>query len=606
MKINEIVKEGFWDSIKKGANVAADMSGLSGTPAGRFHGIGAGFASGLAKDLGAHGLSQSILNKANATAQQAKQAQRAATAAAEKQAGAVMKPNPNRASNQPEMPEAETNVLQPGEKFVIIDPNSKVEYYKTNRGWFTAIGNPVTIPSSINYLENTAQQQRGRFIPAPKIGPKLNPKQQRRADIDAARKAAYQPTLPPKPVVYNKPRPQAATGNYSESNEQKTPTPTIKESTLVEGGNVFSDVSPIKQKYVRDLITDIRKIVPKGVDIIPDIGSAGYKVESGDMDVFVDAGELSKLFNTPDEKYTRLALKQYVEKQGFEVAQSGRNVHVKMPVPDGSFVQVDLMVIPNAAKVAPFHTHGPSGQYNDQTFKGGQLFVLYASIAKALGLKFSPFEGKLVDRITNKVVADNKDSVAKILLNPSATANDLANIKTIMKALASDPQKDAKLAQAKEDEKKGLIKLPESKQAGTSSWFRTLSEIVTPTFEYINQENEGGSLEGYVVNTDQPNLRNYLKSHGTPKNLILKIENSCKRIGIIRNLYVNEDLRNKGFGNNLMHNAIDDAYMADAEAVILVADTVESNNFNLVNWYENYGFETIGYSTSGPVMLLKE
>ena len=149
-----------------------------------------------------------------------------------------------------------------------------------------------------------------------------------------------------------------------------------------------------------------------------------------------------------------------------------------MPVPDGSYVQVDLMVIPGAAKVAPFHQHGPSGQYEDPAFKGGELFILYSSLAKALGLKFSPFEGRLLDRTTNKVVADNKDSVAKILLNPSASAADLVNIKTIMKALAADPQKDAKLAQAREDEKKGLINLPESKQPGSPSWFRTLSEIV--------------------------------------------------------------------------------------------------------------------------------
>ena len=249
---------------------------------------------------------------------------------------------------------------------------------------------------------------------------------------------------------------------------------------LNEGGNVFPDVSPIKREYVPGIIKDIQKIMPFGINIIPDIGSAGYKVESGDMDVFVDAGKLAQLFNTPDEKYTKLALKQYIEKEGFQVALSGRNVHVRMPVPDGTFVQLDIMVIPNAAKVAPFHQHGPSGQYDDPDFKGGQLFILYSSIAKSLGLKFSPFEGKLVNRETGVVVADDKDSVAKILLNPKATAADLASVKTIMKALASDPARDAKLAQAREDAKKGLINLPESIQVGSPSWYRSLSQMVNP------------------------------------------------------------------------------------------------------------------------------
>jgi len=249
-------------------------------------------------------------------------------------------------------------------------------------------------------------------------------------------------------------------------------------STLTEGGNVFPDVTSIKKEYVPGIINDIQKLMPEGIKIIPNIGSAGFKVESGDMDVFVDVNELAKVFKAPDEKYARLALKQYIERQGYECAQSGRNVHVKMPVPNDSFVQVDVMCVPDASKVAPFHTHGPSGQYEDPAFKGGQLFILYSSIAKALNLKFSPFEGKLIDRTTNKIVADDKDTVAKILLNKNASAADLANVNTIMKALANDPKKDAKLAQAREDAKKGLINLPESVQVGGPSWFRQLSGIV--------------------------------------------------------------------------------------------------------------------------------
>ena len=69
---------------------------------------------------------------------------------------------------------------------------------------------------------------------------------------------------------------------------------------LAEGGNVFDGVTAIKKQYVPGIIADIRKIMPKGADIIPDIGSAGYKVESGDMDVFVDEDTLAKLFKTPD------------------------------------------------------------------------------------------------------------------------------------------------------------------------------------------------------------------------------------------------------------------------------------------------------------------
>jgi hypothetical protein len=103
---------------------------------------------------------------------------------------------------------------------------------------------------------------------------------------------------------------------------------------------------------------------------------------------------------------------------------------------------------------------------------------MYSSLAKALGLKFSPFEGKLVDRATNKVVADNKDAAAKILLNPAATGADMASVKSIMRALANDPRKEEKLAQARVDATKGLINLPESVQPGSAQWFRNLQNLL--------------------------------------------------------------------------------------------------------------------------------
>jgi hypothetical protein len=227
---------------------------------------------------------------------------------------------------------------------------------------------------------------------------------------------------------------------------------------LSEGGNIWKDTGPIKKEHVPGILKTIEKIIPKQIKVIPHIGSAGFKKESGDMDIFLDAQGVMDFFNAKDEKAARAALKAHLEKEGYTVALSGRNVHVKLETPSNS-VQVDLMVIPNAEKVAPFHQHGLTGEYDDPSFKGGELFILYASIAKALGLKFSPFEGKLTSRETGEVIADTKDEVAKVLLNKRGTAKNLSSIKSILAALKNDPMRDEKLAQAKEDEKKGLIKL---------------------------------------------------------------------------------------------------------------------------------------------------
>jgi hypothetical protein len=245
---------------------------------------------------------------------------------------------------------------------------------------------------------------------------------------------------------------------------------------LLEGGNVFPDVVDIKQEYAKDLINSVKQLLP-GYDLQFDIGSVGYKVQSGDMDVFMDQDEVVNKFRAKDEKTAKQSLSQFIQAKGFQTAIKGRNVHVRMPLPDGTFAQVDLMVIPDSSAVAPWHQHGPRGSYEDPSFKGSQNFILMNSIGKALGLKFDAFGGKLMRRDNNEVVARTRDEVAKILLNPDASGNDLNSVKTILKALENDPKKDAKLAQAREDAAKGIITLPESVQPGSTKWMRQISEM---------------------------------------------------------------------------------------------------------------------------------
>ena len=245
---------------------------------------------------------------------------------------------------------------------------------------------------------------------------------------------------------------------------------------LLEGGNVFPDVVDIKREYAKELIDSVKRLVP-GFTLHFDIGSVGYKVQSGDMDVFMDQDEVMTKFKAKDEKAAKQSLSQFIQAKGFQTSIKGRNVHVRMPLPNGTFAQVDLMVIPDSAAVAPWHQHGPRGSYEDPEFKGAQNFILMNSIGKALGLKFDAFGGRLMRRDNNEVVARSRDEVAKILLNPGATGDDLNSVKTILKALANDPQKDAKLAQARDDAAKGLITLHESLVPGSTLWMKQISEM---------------------------------------------------------------------------------------------------------------------------------
>jgi hypothetical protein len=252
---------------------------------------------------------------------------------------------------------------------------------------------------------------------------------------------------------------------------------------LREGGNAIPTSIPVAKKDVAAIVAAEKKAIPADLlkRIQTDIGSAGYKVESGDIDIMIEAEDVVALFQTQDEKNPVLAAKKaleaYFRGKGIEAKTNGNNVSIGIPY-GKAVAQVDVMVINDAALVAPYHQHGPRGSYADPDFKGQPIFILMNSVGKALGLKFDAFGAKLLRRDDNTVVARDRDSVAKALLNPRATGDDLNSVKSIMRALENDPMKDAKLAQARDDEAKGLIVLPKKLEEGSPSWFRQMQSLL--------------------------------------------------------------------------------------------------------------------------------
>ena len=249
---------------------------------------------------------------------------------------------------------------------------------------------------------------------------------------------------------------------------------------LYEGGNVFDNTSDVAKDNVAAVVDAVKRDLPSSLQksVMADIGSAGYKVQSGDIDLFLDAQATMKNFGVDDEKQAKQALAQYYQAKGYGVKVSGRNVHVSVPYKTANgktlYAQVDLMVIADAKRVADWHQHGPRGSYDDPNFKANQLYILLNSIGKAIGVKVDAFGGTVMRRDDNTVVANNREAAAKLLLNPSAHAADLNSVATVMAALAKDPDKEAKLAQARQDQAKGLLTLPEQTTPGTAAWFRKL------------------------------------------------------------------------------------------------------------------------------------
>lgn len=227
---------------------------------------------------------------------------------------------------------------------------------------------------------------------------------------------------------------------------------------LNEGGNVFKDADGravtqrINQTDVKSTLAWLEELVP-GLDLQNNtLGSTGIKATSGDLDIAVDPTLVTK------EQLTA-QLQRWAQSQGFKpeewVKKTGAGIHFKTPIngrPDQGFVQTDFMFLQNV----PWSKFVLGAMPVDSKYKGRERNVLMNSMAKSMGYKLSQVAG-IADRATNKIISDDPDAVAKLLLNKSATRADLASVESILAALAKDPARDAKLADFRQHmEREGL------------------------------------------------------------------------------------------------------------------------------------------------------
>ncbi len=125
-------------------------------------------------------------------------------------------------------------------------------------------------------------------------------------------------------------------------------------------------------------------------------------------------------------------------------------------------------------------------------------------------------------------------------------------------------------------------------------------------YQSIYEENEGGSLEGYVVNSDAVNIFYFFEAYtdkAKATQLYKQIKNSFKTVCIIKNINVDEEFRGKGFGSKLLNNVFE---LYDADAYLLMADTYEEQHegFDLIKFYEAFGFKKLMDTSFGQLMIL--
>jgi hypothetical protein len=261
---------------------------------------------------------------------------------------------------------------------------------------------------------------------------------------------------------------------------------------ITEGGNVFKDEQgePVTQRIN---LADIRPTVA-WLETITDLplldnmlGSTGLKPTSGDLDLAIDSNQVNK-----EEFFNKLS--QVVQQRGEDprrwVRKSGTAVHLLTPIGGRAgrgFVQTDFMFLPKPEFSKWILRSDPQSEY-----KGATRNILINSMAKALGYKLNQISG-IADRESNALISDDPDEIAKMLLSPAATREDLASVERILAALKTDPKRDAKLADFRDHMQRAGTPLDESIGYTDVNWMarlrdRIVNQGMQPIFEGVRIE----------------------------------------------------------------------------------------------------------------------
>lgn len=232
---------------------------------------------------------------------------------------------------------------------------------------------------------------------------------------------------------------------------------------LIEGGNVFKDAQgqPLTVRISRENVVPTVQWLEQltGLNLVDNmLGSTGRKETSGDLDLGIDAGKISK------EVLIQQLLKRGIKAE--DIKKSGDSVHLKTPIlgdATNGYVQTDFMFgDPEFQKFAL--------NVGDSDYKGVHRALLLASIAKAQGMKWS-YKNGLVDRDTNEIISKNPAEIAQRLIG--GTVADLSSVETIVKKIKARPDYEELVKDAREAFSKENLTLPESSVLpGTGAWYR--------------------------------------------------------------------------------------------------------------------------------------
>ncbi len=207
---------------------------------------------------------------------------------------------------------------------------------------------------------------------------------------------------------------------------------------------------------------------------------------SGDLDLSVDLNEVSK-----NEVIAKLS--SWCKAQGIDEANwfnigrkktdgyikdAGDQIHFRTPIngdADNGFVQTDFMF----SSTPDFQRGSMLG--GSERYPGAHRHIVLASIARARGIKYSPKFG-LVNS-DNRVITDNWNVIAKLLLGQTATINDIKTVEQIIEYIKKLPNYEELIAAARETLGNYGVELPTAESIetfgeGTTDWFRSVMDRI--------------------------------------------------------------------------------------------------------------------------------
>jgi hypothetical protein len=231
----------------------------------------------------------------------------------------------------------------------------------------------------------------------------------------------------------------------------------FKQFLLTEGGNVFTNTSPIEQNLVPKTIDDVKKKVFAKLNLTKDnedfslLGSAGKKTTpSGDLDFSVSVIALMRNNKLKSLEEIPAFLEKKIASLGFKyIYNKGLNiVSIAFPIAGGrGNVQVDLMLtdnVPWMSRVGGWAPHSTESNFKKSGLAKNMLLLAVAnSIYKKVLSKFPSGEEKEVERYSLNVF---KGLDKKVFSYAGAKGQKIANAKILQREPISNvPEEFIKL-----------------------------------------------------------------------------------------------------------------------------------------------------------------